>query len=86
MVQRAGPVEAEDAVGDHLGPDPQAEPTAQRGQRRVRYAADAELQGRAVGHQSGDPLADRRRDRSGRPGRRAGERLLCLDREVDVVD
>jgi hypothetical protein len=45
----AGLLEAQHAVGDHLGPQPQLPPRSQRGQRRVRDAADAELQRRPVG-------------------------------------
>ena len=64
-VQRAGPVQGEDAVGEHLAPHGQAAPLRETGQGRVRHHADAELQGGAVGDTAATSSPMRRAASSG---------------------
>jgi hypothetical protein len=70
-VERAGPVELEHAVAEHLGPQPQAPARREPVQRRVGNRADTHLQRRTVGHALGHPRTDRRDTSSS--GRRGGD-------------
>ena len=66
----AGLDQVDDRVGEHLGVDAEVVLAAQRQRGRGRDHADAQLEGRAVGHQVGHVLADPSLDLPDRADRR----------------
>ena len=80
--------QVDDAVGDHLGVDAQVLLVLEELQHRLRDAADAELDGRAVLDQRGDVLADLARCLASRLGRRALSMsgASAGHQDVEVVD
>ncbi len=78
-------VQWQHAVGEHLRPDLQPSPTGQRGQHRVRYSSDAQLQGRTIGDFAVDPARDGFGHLVGISRRQRHQGLFDLDAVVDVV-
>ena len=78
--------QVDDAVGDHLGVDAEVFLVLQKADHRLRDAADAELNGRAVLHQRGDVFGDLPGRLGDLGGRHFQNRRLRRHQHVNVVD
>jgi hypothetical protein len=82
----SAPAEGEHAVPERLGPNPELAAVLQEPDDGIGHLADADLQGRAVADERGDPRGDRHRLLADWSPRGREELLLSLEGEIDRVE